>query len=81
MSIGTDVLPIKSTSWNLVKFVFREEDGREEAIYRRTDYWVSETGRWGPTGQGIVSAAWQPAGLADSMVSKNYIFPILYHES
>jgi hypothetical protein len=29
----TDVLPIKRAIWNLVKFVFREENGREEAIY------------------------------------------------
>jgi hypothetical protein len=28
-----DVLPIKRASWNLVKFVFREENGREEAVY------------------------------------------------
>ena len=30
---GSDVLPIKRAIWNLVKFVFREENGREEAIY------------------------------------------------
>jgi hypothetical protein len=28
-----DVLPIKRAIWDLVKFVFREENGREEAIY------------------------------------------------
>ena len=28
-----DVLPIKRAIWNLVKFVFPEESGREEAVY------------------------------------------------
>ena len=28
----SDVLPLKRAIWNLVKFVFREENGREEAI-------------------------------------------------
>jgi hypothetical protein len=30
----SDVPPIKRAIWNLVKFVFREENGREETVYR-----------------------------------------------
>ena len=49
-----DLPPSRHTSMKLVKSVFREENGREEAFYRRTNHWVSEAGRGGDSDQGSV---------------------------
>ncbi|MBN9092035.1 MAG: helix-turn-helix domain-containing protein, partial [Pandoraea pnomenusa] len=51
---GADLPPINWATGNLVKSVFREEDGHEEALYGRADYWFPEGGRGGSAGQGTV---------------------------
>ncbi|WP_025250166.1 plasmid pRiA4b ORF-3 family protein [Pandoraea pnomenusa] len=53
-----DLPPINRATGNLVKSVFREEDGHEEALYGRADYWFPEGGRGGSAGQGTVQKVW-----------------------
>ena len=53
-----DLLPINSTTRILVKSVFGGLNGHEEAIYGRTDHWVSEGSSGRGSGEGTVSEAW-----------------------
>ncbi|MBU1732076.1 MAG: hypothetical protein KKE21_09475, partial [Gammaproteobacteria bacterium] len=50
--VGFDLPPLNSTNLNLVKSFFGKENGLEEAIYGRADYWISEAGRGWRAGQG-----------------------------
>jgi hypothetical protein len=43
---------------NLVKSVFKKENGLEEAIYGRTNHRFSEAGGSRHAGQGAMSTAW-----------------------
>lgn len=42
--LDADLPPLNSANLNLVKSVFEKENGLEEAVYRRTNHWVSEAG-------------------------------------
>ena len=53
-----DLPPSRHTIMKLVKSVYREENGREEAFYRRTDHRFFEAGRGRGSGDGALSAAW-----------------------
>lgn len=52
---GPDLPPTSRTKLRLVKSVKLEQDGHEkEQIYRRTDHWLSQTGRGWYDSQGTV---------------------------